>query len=77
MRRLSVLFCAALMGLAVSPASAQQAMEDVVYLKDGSVLRGRRGRLGGAPAEREGQGGEGADDEGESQVPHDASPSCA
>ena len=41
MRRLTVLFClAALMGLGASEASAQQAMEDVIYLKDGSVLRG-------------------------------------
>ena len=41
MRRFTVLFCfAALMGLGASQASAQQAMEDVVYLKDGSILRG-------------------------------------
>ena len=41
MRRFGVLFClAALMGLAASQASAQQAMEDVIYLKDGSILRG-------------------------------------
>ncbi len=41
MRRFGVLFCfAALMGLGASEASAQQAMEDVVYLKDGSILRG-------------------------------------
>ncbi len=41
MQRLSILFClAALTGLGASEASAQQAMEDVVYLKDGSILRG-------------------------------------
>ena len=41
MRRFGVLFClAALMGLGASQASAQQAMEDVIYLKDGSILRG-------------------------------------
>ena len=41
MRRFGVLFClAASMGLGASQASAQQAMEDVIYLKDGSVLRG-------------------------------------